>query len=150
MIEFGQEQDIVTPNRTYRLDKLRNAHLQAIVAYLRELHGDVYEPLMKFKDKLNSSDLKELVREAKQEASSLATMFWNDPRVQRYINDPLGSFHVVKLLFQRHHPGISEDEVDDVVSAIKEKDRKELLAKAAGKIPNAEAAPQGGGASPPA
>lgn len=140
MIEFGAQQTVTTAGGAeFTLDKLRNRHLLEIVKTIRASHGDVLAPCERFQERLSSPDLKELIKEAVAFGRRLEGLFFSDPEVQAYVNSAEGSWHVVKLLLKRHHPKATDDEVDDVYSAIVEQEKAaQLLATATGKLPNGE------------
>ena len=144
-IVFGREQTIRFDGREYTLDKLRNRHLLAIVKKIKDNYGDLLAPAERFQDKLESADLKDVIREAVAFGRRLDGMYFGDPLVEEYARSPEGSWHLVSLLLSKHHPGISEDEIDDVADEIKRSEKEAAtVATATGSVPNEPEAPSSG------
>jgi hypothetical protein len=137
VISFGEEQQITTADgRVWTLDKMRHRHTKAFCAWITAKIGDPFETASRFIKELPATESVRLIKEAESVRDQLRNFNALGPLGMQHLMSEDGLVFFVRQLLLRKHPGISDDEVEDVAEIVA-RQLVSILEKAAGTIPNA-------------
>jgi hypothetical protein len=115
MSKLPQETSVTIGGNTYRLSKFTIPLYQEFVAWAKAQLPDPWDGLHERIKGLSQEIQKYIIDKAEARAASRGTL--NDPEVNALANSIPGVKKMLSLLFRKHHPNLSDEQIVDIIEA---------------------------------
>jgi hypothetical protein len=139
MLELGKEQTIAVGAKTWRLGKLSVAAIRGFRAWIKERLGDPFAKVERVLPLLSKEDGLVRIKEAEAIAEQLESFSMQTPLAKRFMQSEEGIAVLFHQLMLPAHPDATVDDAMALLAELGEEKKAEVLAKAEGSLPNAEA-----------
>jgi len=137
MNQLGSDVEFEVLGKRLKASRLKLSITRQFVAWVKPQLGDPMLRLKSVVKDLPESVALEAYRDAKREAEEIEALDWNSTAVLRFRGTEQGVCHLLWLMLKVHHPGITEDQVNDIAGVIGDDKVLEIMAVANGQDPNA-------------
>src|SRR5262249_4996521 len=133
MLQLGKDTQIQANGKLYTIARLELRIVRKFKEWVESIVGDPFAQINdKYFDLLPKEEQLALLKQAKQDKDDLACFSLNGPLARRFLQKEEGIAMFGRLMLEKHHPGISEEEAFDVWLAVGEAAMNKALASAAG------------------